>query len=193
MPDDPHDIGDPKAKDRLHGLGEGIGARVQIQNLCKSFGEVRAVDDFSLDIQAGEFISFLGASGSGKSTVLRMIAGLEEPTSGSIIIGGRDATRLPPERRDIGMVFQDYALFPHMTLAQNIGFPLRMRLVPGQSMASRVENVMKLVGIDGLGARKPSQISGGQQQRVALARAIIFEPKLLLLDEPLSALDKNLL
>jgi putative spermidine/putrescine transport system ATP-binding protein len=192
MRDYSHDIGDQPAKNRPHGLGEGIGAGVQIQNLCKHFGDVRAVDDFSLDIKAGEFVSFLGASGSGKSTVLRVIAGLEEPTSGGIIIGDADATRLPPEQRDIGMVFQDYALFPHMTVSQNIGFPLRMRLVPGHSIASRVESVMRLVSIDALGARKPSQISGGQQQRVALARAIVFEPKLLLLDEPLSALDKNL-
>ena len=169
-----------------------IGEAVEIRGLCKHFGEVRAVEDFTLDIKAGEFVSFLGASGSGKSTVLRMVAGLEDPTSGCISIGGREATRLAPEHRQIGMVFQDYALFPHMTLHQNIGFPLRMRGVPANAIAGRVETVMKLVGIEGLGARKPSQISGGQQQRVALARAVVFEPKLLLLDEPLSALDKNL-
>jgi putative spermidine/putrescine transport system ATP-binding protein len=192
MPDYVHDIGDPPTRDSSGGLGEGIGAGVHIQSLCKNFGEVRAVVDLTLDIKAGEFVSFLGASGSGKSTVLRMIAGLEDPSSGSIIIAGEDATGLPPEKRDIGMVFQDYALFPHMTLAQNIGFPLRMRLLPAASIAARVASVMKLVGIDGLGARKPAQISGGQQQRVALARAIVFKPKLLLLDEPLSALDKNL-
>lgn len=172
--------------------GRSIGETVEVRGLRKHFGEVRAVEDFTLDLKAGEFVSFLGASGSGKSTVLRMIAGLEEPSGGMIKIGGRDTTRLAPEHRDIGMVFQDYALFPHMTLAQNIGFPLRMRGVPAATIASKVEMVMKLVGIEGMGSRKPSQISGGQQQRVALARAVVFEPKVLLLDEPLSALDKNL-
>jgi len=189
---DVHDIGDPLSIDRPQIVEGGIGARVRIQSLFKDFAEVRAVDNFSLDVNAGEFVSFLGASGSGKSTVLRIVAGLEEPTSGNVIIGGTDATKLPPELRDIGMVFQDYALFPHMTVAQNIGFPLRMRLLPGREIAAKVESVMRLVGIEGLGTRKPSQISGGQQQRVALARAIVFDPKLLLLDEPLSALDKNL-
>ena len=169
-----------------------IGAGVEILGLCKHFDQVRAVDGFSLSIKPGEFVSVLGASGSGKSTVLRILAGLEEPTSGSIAIDGTDATSLPPERRNIGMVFQDYALFPHMTLLQNIGFPLRMRGVPADAIAGKVAGAMRLVGIEGLGGRKPSQISGGQQQRVALARALVFEPKLLLLDEPLSALDKSL-
>jgi ABC-type Fe3+/spermidine/putrescine transport system ATPase subunit len=169
-----------------------IGAGVEIRNLCKTFDQVRAVDGFTLDIKAGEFVSILGASGSGKSTVLRIIAGLEEPTTGCIAIDGRDATHLAPEHRNIGLVFQDYALFPHMTVLQNIAFPLRMRGVATDALAGKVEKIMKLVGIDGLGSRKPVQISGGQQQRVALARALVFEPKLLLLDEPLSALDKNL-
>jgi ABC-type Fe3+/spermidine/putrescine transport system ATPase subunit len=169
-----------------------IGAAVEIQNLSKAFDQVLAVDGFTLDIKAGEFVSILGASGSGKSTVLRVVAGLEEPTTGRIAIDGRDATRLAPEHRNIGLVFQDYALFPHMSVLQNIGFPLRMRGAAVEVVADKVKNVMNLVGIAGLGARKPSQISGGQQQRVALARALVFEPKLLLLDEPLSALDKNL-
>jgi len=168
------------------------GASIRISRLEKRFGRIVAVRDFSIDIAAGEFVSVLGASGSGKTTVLRMLAGLEEPTSGEIRIDGRVATDLPPERRDIGLVFQDYALFPHMTASDNIAFPLRMRKVPKAEIAGRVNRIMELVGAGHLGDRRPSELSGGQQQRVALARALVFGPKLLLLDEPLSALDKNL-
>ncbi len=168
------------------------GASVVISGLTKKFGEVPAVRGISLAVRAGEFLSMLGSSGSGKSTVLRLIAGLEEPQSGQVLIDGRDTTGLPPEARGIGMVFQDYALFPHMTVWQNVAFPLRMRRLPTAEIAAKVSDIMKLAGIEGLSARRPSQISGGQQQRVALARALVFDPKLLLLDEPLSALDKNL-
>jgi putative spermidine/putrescine transport system ATP-binding protein len=172
--------------------GEVLGASIIIRDLGKYFGDVIAVRKLSLDVRAGEFLSLLGASGSGKSTVLRMIAGLEEPDSGTISIDGRDATRLPPEARGIGMVFQDYALFPHMTVWQNIAFPLRMRHVARETLRRKVARVMELVNINGLEARRPAELSGGQQQRVALARALVFDPKVLLLDEPLSALDKKL-
>ncbi|MFN8594030.1 MAG: ABC transporter ATP-binding protein [Thermomicrobiales bacterium] len=168
------------------------GASITIRHLSKSFGEVVAVSDFNLDVTAGEFLSVLGQSGSGKSTVLRMIAGLELPTGGELLIDGKNATDLPPEHRDIGMVFQDYALFPHMTVRDNVGFPLRMRGWKREAIAARVARTIDLVNLRGLEQRKPSQLSGGQQQRVALARALAFDPKLLLLDEPLSALDKNL-
>ena len=168
------------------------GASIEIKNLEKRFGDFCAVRDFSISIKAGEFVSVLGASGSGKTTVLRMIAGLEEPSGGQILIGGTDATELPPEARDIGLVFQDYALFPHMTVRDNIAFPLRMRGLDKKRIEAEVERIMALVGADQLGARRPSQLSGGQQQRIALARALVFRPKVLLLDEPLSALDKNL-
>ena len=168
------------------------GASISIRHLAKSFGEVAAVRDFNLDVRAGEFVSVLGQSGSGKSTVLRMIAGLEPPTAGEILIDGRSATNLPPEARDIGMVFQDYALFPHMTVSQNIAFPLRMRGMGKREIEERVQHIISLVNLHGLDKRKPPQLSGGQQQRVAVARALVFDPKLLLLDEPLSALDKNL-
>ncbi|MGF7162850.1 ABC-type Fe3+/spermidine/putrescine transport system ATPase subunit [Rhodoligotrophos appendicifer] len=168
------------------------GASIQISNLEKRFGHVNAVRNFSVDISRGEFISVLGASGSGKTTVLRMIAGLEDPSGGHILIDGKDATELPPEARDIGLVFQDYALFPHMSVRENIGFPLQMRGRRKSDIAAEVETILALVGASQLADRKPSQLSGGQQQRVALARALVFKPKLLLLDEPLSALDKNL-
>jgi putative spermidine/putrescine transport system ATP-binding protein len=167
-------------------------AHIQISNLEKRYGHLQAVQDFSLDVADGEFISVLGASGSGKTTVLRMIAGLEEPSGGHIVIGGRDATELPPEARDIGLVFQDYALFPHMNVRDNIGFPLRMRGIARGQRDDAVDRILALVGAAHLGARRPAQLSGGQQQRIALARALVFKPKLLLLDEPLSALDKNL-
>lgn len=173
-------------------LGEPTGASVHIQNLEKRFGDVLAVRDFSIDIEPGEFISVLGASGSGKTTILRMIAGLEEATSGRILVGGKETTELPPEARNIGLVFQDYALFPHMTVEENISFPLRMRNFGKAHIKQEVQRILALVGTEHLGNRRPSQLSGGQQQRVALARALVFKPKLLLLDEPLSALDKNL-
>ena len=170
----------------------GSGASIEIQDLSKKFGEFTAVSSFNISIRGGEFISVLGASGSGKTTVLRILAGLEEPTGGRILIDGQDATVLPSEARDIGLVFQDYALFPHMSVEQNIAFPLRMRKVPKDRIKTEVDRILALVGASHLRARKPNQLSGGQQQRIALARALVFSPKLLLLDEPLSALDKNL-
>jgi spermidine/putrescine ABC transporter ATP-binding subunit len=172
--------------------GGARGAPVEIAALRKLYGPVVALKDASLSIKAGEFVSLLGASGSGKSTLLKLIAGLEQASSGQILLGGVDATRLPSEKRDIGMVFQDYALFPTMTVADNIAFPLRMRKVAAAEQRERVAKVAGMVGIEALLTRRPTQLSGGQQQRVAIARAIVFNPKILLLDEPLSALDKNL-
>lgn len=168
------------------------GASIAIRDLTKRFGDVTAVRGFNLDVQAGEFVSVLGQSGSGKSTVLRMIAGLEFPTSGEIYIDDESSTNLPPEARGIGMVFQDYALFPNMSVKDNIAFPLRMRGMKKDEIERRVAGVIDLVNLHKLEKRRPSQLSGGQQQRVAVARALVFDPKLLLLDEPLSALDKNL-
>jgi ABC-type Fe3+/spermidine/putrescine transport system ATPase subunit len=168
------------------------GASIRIVDLEKRFGYLKAVSNFNIDIQPGEFISVLGASGSGKTTVLRMLAGLEEPSGGQILIDGRDTVGLPPEERNIGLVFQDYALFPHMSVRDNVAFPLKMRGSKKQERVRAVDNILSMVGASHLADRRPNQLSGGQQQRVALARALIFGPKLLLLDEPLSALDKNL-
>jgi mannopine transport system ATP-binding protein len=168
------------------------GAAIAIDRIGKRYGSVVAVEAVSLDIGAGEFVSLLGPSGSGKTTLLMMIAGFEAPDSGAIRVGGRDITAVPPNRRGIGMVFQRYALFPHMTVAQNIAYPLRMRKVPRREIARRVEEALALVRLEGYGARLPSQLSGGQQQRVAVARALVFEPPALLMDEPLGALDKKL-
>lgn len=168
------------------------GATVKISELSKLYGPVTALASVSLSIAAGEFVSLLGASGSGKSTLLKLIAGLERPSSGAIYFGAEDATALPSEKRDIGMVFQDYALFPTMNVFDNIAFPLKMRKISKLEQNERVLRIASMVGIEHLLTRKPSQLSGGQQQRVAIARAIVFDPKILLLDEPLSALDKNL-
>jgi putative spermidine/putrescine transport system ATP-binding protein len=168
------------------------GAPVEVARLRKQYGPVVALVGADLRIRAGEFLSLLGASGSGKSTLLKLIAGLERATSGRILLDGVDATRLPPEKRGIGMVFQDYALFPTMTVRENIGFPLRMRGIGRAQAAERIERVARMVEVERLLDRRPSQLSGGQQQRVAIARAIVFDAPILLLDEPLSALDKNL-
>ena len=168
------------------------GLQVSITNVRRDYGAVVAVDDVSLDINAGEFVSLLGPSGSGKTTLLMMLAGFEQPQSGSITIGGRDVTRVPPNKRDIAMVFQKYALFPHMTVAENIAFPLSMRNVDKGERARKVEAALEMVKLQGYGTRKPAELSGGQQQRVALARAIVFDPPVILMDEPLGALDKKL-
>jgi putative spermidine/putrescine transport system ATP-binding protein len=163
-----------------------------LRSLRKSFGNAVAVDGVDLEVRRGEFLTLLGPSGSGKTTTLRMVAGFMSPSGGSIEIDGRDMTRVPPYRRDVGMVFQNYALFPHMTAAQNVAFPLRMRGRPKAEIERRVAEALSLVKLGDLGGRFPRQLSGGQQQRVALARAVVFEPRLLLMDEPLGALDRKL-
>jgi putative spermidine/putrescine transport system ATP-binding protein len=170
------------------------GGRVELCDLSKRYGnaEPPAVDHIDLDIQPGEFITLLGPSGSGKTTTLNMIVGFTEPTSGSIRLNGRDISRMPPHKRNFGMVFQNYALFPHLTVAQNVAFPLRERKVPAAETARLVGAVLDLVDLGGMGDRRPHELSGGQQQRVALARAVVFSPSVLLLDEPLSALDRKL-
>jgi putative spermidine/putrescine transport system ATP-binding protein len=165
---------------------------LELRDVRRTYGNVNAVDGVSIKLAAGEFLSFLGPSGSGKTTTLSMIAGLAEPSSGEILLHGQPLNPLPPYRRNIGVVFQNYALFPHMSAEKNIAFPLEMRGVPGAEIAQRVSRVLSLVGLATHGTRLPSQLSGGQQQRVALARAIVFEPPLLLMDEPLGALDKKL-
>ncbi len=155
-------------------------------------GKHMAADNVSLDIKAGEFVSFLGPSGSGKTTTLMMIAGFQHPTSGEIRLGERAIDKLPPHKRNIGMVFQNYALFPHMTIADNVAFPLRMRGVERAEKERRSREALAKVGLQGFEKRVPSELSGGQQQRVALARALVFQPDIILLDEPLGALDKAL-
>ena len=168
-------------------------ASITLDAVVKLFdGGVRAVDGVSAEIQAGEFFALLGPSGCGKTTTLRLIAGFEQPDSGRILVAGDDITALPPHRRGMSMVFQNYALFPHRTVAENVAFGLRMRQVPRAAAAQRVADALRLVALEGLEARRPSQLSGGQQQRVALARAIVVEPAVLLCDEPLGALDKKL-
>jgi spermidine/putrescine ABC transporter ATP-binding subunit len=165
---------------------------LKLRNLSKHFGSVIAVDKVSLDIGEGEFLTLLGPSGSGKTTILNMISGFEFPTSGEIILQDKPIDLLLPEKRNIGMVFQNYALFPHMNIFDNIAFPLKMRKFPKHEIAGRVEKALELVQLQGYERRKPQQLSGGQQQRIALARALVFDPPLLLLDEPLGALDKKL-
>jgi putative spermidine/putrescine transport system ATP-binding protein len=165
---------------------------LQLNSVSKIFDTITAVDRISFALAEGEFLSLLGPSGSGKTTTLQMIAGLTHPSSGEILLAGRPIGPLPPYKRDIGMVFQNYALFPHLTVARNIAFPLEMRRMRRAEIARRVAAVLKLVDLSGFEGRYPQQLSGGQQQRVALARAIVFEPKLLLMDEPLGALDKKL-
>jgi len=165
---------------------------LELTGVQKRFGETLAVEDFNLATQRGEFVSFLGPSGCGKTTTLRMIAGFEHPTSGSIVIDGREVTGQPPNRRNVGMVFQSYALFPNMTVADNVGFGLRVRGVAKDRIRSKVGELLELIHLPDKGGRYPWQLSGGQQQRVALARALAIEPQVLLLDEPLSALDAKI-
>ena len=167
-------------------------AFLEISHLEKSFGANRVVKDFSLDIDQGEFVSLLGPSGCGKTTVLRMVAGFETPSTGSIRIDGQDVVNLRPNQRNIGMVFQAYALFPNLTVAQNVGFGLKVKGVPRAESDARVVEMLRLIGLSDLGGRFPFQLSGGQQQRVALARALAVRPRVLLLDEPLSALDAKI-
>jgi putative spermidine/putrescine transport system ATP-binding protein len=163
-----------------------------LEGIHKSFGSAVAVEDFNLSAQKGEFVSFLGPSGCGKTTTLRMIAGFEQPTAGRISVDGADITHRPPNRRNVGMVFQSYALFPNMNVADNIGFGLRVRKRPKDQIKKRVGELLELINLPDKGGRYPYQLSGGQQQRVALARALAIEPEVLLLDEPLSALDAKI-
>jgi spermidine/putrescine transport system ATP-binding protein len=165
---------------------------VRLDRITKRFHEVVAVDDLSLDIQRGEFFSMLGPSGCGKTTTLRMIGGFEEATEGTIYLGDADVTGLPPFKRDVNTVFQNYALFPHLTVFENVAFGLRRRKVSDADIKTRVTDMLELVELPGYESRKPTQLSGGQQQRVALARALINHPRVLLLDEPLGALDLKL-
>ncbi|HLP01158.1 MAG TPA: ABC transporter ATP-binding protein [Opitutaceae bacterium] len=170
-------------------LGETM---VQLRGVTKRFGSVTAVDAVDLTIRKGEFLTLLGPSGCGKTTLLRLLAGFETPTSGEILIEGRDVSNIPPYRRDVNQVFQSYAIFPHLTVEDNIAFGLKMRHVPAAERRERVEEALALVSLAGLGRRRPHELSGGQRQRVALARALVCRPKVLLLDEPLSALDAKL-
>jgi spermidine/putrescine ABC transporter ATP-binding subunit len=173
------------------GAGQ-LAESLELDNVSKRFGAVAAVEPLTLAVQAGALLALLGPSGCGKTTTLRIIAGFERPDSGLVRIGGRDVTPLPPNRRRLGMVFQNYSLFPHMTVAENIAFGLKMAKVPRSEIPSRVSEALSLVRLPGFEDRSPAQLSGGQQQRVALARSLITSPAVLLLDEPLGALDKNL-
>lgn len=168
------------------------GKPVRLAGITKRFGDVAAVAGVDVDIAAGEFCTLLGPSGSGKTTLLKIVAGYEQPSTGTVHVDGRDVGRVPVAKRNIGMVFQNYALFPHMTVAGNVAFPLEMRRCAKADIAERTARTLSLVGLSGYEARYPRELSGGQQQRVALARALVFDPDILLMDEPLGALDKNL-
>lgn len=165
---------------------------ISVQNVTKTYGPVHALDDVSLEVKSGEFLTLLGPSGSGKTTLLMVLAGFTRPDCGSLKFGDREVIRMPPHLREVGMTFQSYALFPHMTVAGNVGYPLRLRKVPKPELDMRVEQALETVRLGGFGDRQIDQLSGGQRQRVAVARAIVFEPRILLMDEPLSALDKKL-
>jgi putative spermidine/putrescine transport system ATP-binding protein len=169
-----------------------LAADVRVEGARKTYGDVVAVDDVDLTVGDGEFFTLLGPSGSGKTTTLRIIAGFERPDAGRVLLGGTEITNEPPYSRDVNTVFQDYALFPHMTVAENVGYGLKVKGVARRERASQVEHVLRMVRLDGYGGRKPVQLSGGQRQRVALARSIVNRPKVLLLDEPLGALDLKL-
>jgi len=166
--------------------------QIAIRDVYKHYGAFTAIDHVSLDVRAGEFLTLLGPSGSGKTTLLNVLAGFIRPESGSIRVDGVEFLTLPPHKRDIGMVFQNYALFPHMSVAENVAYPLRLRKVAGAERDRQVRRALDMVQMGHLGERAIQQLSGGQRQRVALARAMVFEPKIMLMDEPLSALDKNL-
>jgi putative spermidine/putrescine transport system ATP-binding protein len=183
-----------QARERLRAPSEAAVAApdVRLVGLRKTYGEVVAVDSVSFDVAPGEFFTMLGPSGSGKTTTLRLIAGFERPDEGRVELGGADVTRRPPYARDVNTVFQDYALFPHMSVAENVGYGLRVKGVPRKTRRERVEEALRMVRLEGYGNRRPVQLSGGQRQRVALARSIVNRPRVLLLDEPLGALDLKL-
>jgi putative spermidine/putrescine transport system ATP-binding protein len=168
------------------------GASISMRGLTKRYGDFTAVDAIDLEARPGEFLTLLGPSGSGKTTTLNMIAGFVDVTEGDLLIDGQPVADLPPYKRNIGMVFQHYALFPHMTVAQNIEYPLRQRRIPSAERRTLVAQALDMVGLGALGGRRPKELSGGQQQRVALARAMVYSPRVLLMDEPLGALDKKL-
>jgi putative spermidine/putrescine transport system ATP-binding protein len=165
---------------------------LSLRNIAKHYGRTVAIDDVSLDIAKGEFVTFLGPSGSGKTTTLLSIAGFVQPSAGHILLDGAPLDPLPPHKRELGMVFQQYALFPHMTVRQNVGYPLKLRGAPRATINDKVDAMLALIGLPKQGDRLPRELSGGQQQRVALARAMVFQPRVLLMDEPLGALDKKL-
>ncbi|MBS4010288.1 MAG: ABC transporter ATP-binding protein [Roseovarius sp.] len=165
---------------------------VRFEQICKSFGEIKALRPLNLEIKPGEFLTLLGPSGSGKTTLLNIVAGFLDPDGGRLILGGQDVTALPPRARNIGMVFQNYALFPHMSVAENVAYGLKVRSVKGMELRRQVTEALEMVQLDGYSERAIDQLSGGQQQRVALARAMVIEPDLLLMDEPLGALDRQL-
>jgi putative spermidine/putrescine transport system ATP-binding protein len=181
-----------QSEERSFDAVSGAGAAVRLEGVRKTYGDVVAVDDVDLEIRQGEFFTLLGPSGSGKTTTLRVIAGFEPPDAGRVFLGGVDVTNTPPYARDVNTVFQDYALFPHMTVAENVGYGLRVKGVRRGERQQRVESVLERMRLKGLGKRKPVQLSGGQRQRVALARALVNRPDVLLLDEPLGALDLKL-
>ena len=182
-------------RDRIEGSAAQAGdatPAVRLEGVAKRYGEVVAVDGVDLDVRDGEFFSMLGPSGSGKTTTLRMIAGFEMPTAGRVLLHGRDVTDVPPFDRDVNTVFQDYALFPHLSVGDNVAYGLMVRKVPKAERTARVADALRMVRLEGYDKRKPAQLSGGQRQRVALARALVNRPRLLLLDEPLGALDLKL-
>jgi putative spermidine/putrescine transport system ATP-binding protein len=186
-------LADPDQRSDTATSASSQTAYVRFDAVEKSYdGETLVVRALDISIRRGEFVTLLGPSGSGKTTTLMMLAGFETPTRGRIVLDGAEITRTPPHKRGIGMVFQNYALFPHMTVAENLAFPLEVRRVAKEAIKSRIAGALDMVKLGAFGARKPSQLSGGQQQRIALARALVFEPRLLLMDEPLGALDKQL-
>jgi putative spermidine/putrescine transport system ATP-binding protein len=183
------DVQDPPQTSSSNGAASSVGASVNLENLVRSYGKVRALDGLTLSIEPGEFIAFLGPSGCGKTTALRVLAGFEQPDSGRVVVDGKDLSNVNAQKRDMGMVFQSYSLFPNMSVINNVAFGLRMRRQSATQRRNKASDLLELVGLGDQALKYPHQLSGGQQQRVALARALAIEPRVLLLDEPLSALD----